>query len=265
MPPVPLALDLAFGLTTALTLGLLLWAAPRHWRALVLEAGKWLVWQAVLAWTGFYTVTNTLPPRFALVVGPPLLLLAGLLATARGRRFLDALRPDRLTLLHAVRVPVELVLFGLYHYQAVPRLMTFEGRNWDILMGLSAPLVYYAAYRLPPSGAGTGRTTDLERGGAGALGQHRAAGAAVRARAVPAVCLRAAQRGAGPLSLRVAARLRGARGAAGALGGAAAALVEQRLFILVYIDRFLHIPAIFPAIFNPVQLVLLVWIVDWRR
>ncbi|MBT9395366.1 hypothetical protein KLP40_19530 [Hymenobacter sp. NST-14] len=146
MPPVPFALDLAFVLTTALTLGLLLWAGARS-RLLLLILLLWLPGQALLAGRGFYTVTNTLPPRFALVVGPPLLLLAGVLATARGRRFLDALRPDRLTLLHVVRVPVELVLFGLYHYQAVPRLMTFEGRNWDILVGLTAPLVYYAAYR----------------------------------------------------------------------------------------------------------------------
>lgn len=148
MPPVPVALNLAFGLTTALTLGLLLWAvAAQYWQSLLVRGGMWLLNQAVMAYTGFYTVTNTLPPRFALVVGPPLLELLLLLVTARGRRFLDALRPDRLTLLHMVRVPVELVLFGLYHYQAVPRLMTFEGHNWDILMGLSAPLVYYAAYR----------------------------------------------------------------------------------------------------------------------
>ncbi|NVO85249.1 hypothetical protein [Hymenobacter terrestris] len=145
MPPVPIAL--AFILTTALTLALLLWAAPRYRPALLLGAGLWLMNQAVQAWVGFYTVTNTLPPRFALVVGPPLLALVVVLATARGRRFLDALRPDRLTLLHAVRIPVELVLWGLYQYQAVPRLMTFEGRNWDILMGLTAPLVYYLAFR----------------------------------------------------------------------------------------------------------------------
>ncbi|OWP62092.1 hypothetical protein CDA63_16095 [Hymenobacter amundsenii] len=153
MPPVPLALDLAFILINALTLGLLLWAGARS-RLLLAVLLLWLLGQALLAGSGFYTVTNTLPPRFALVVGPPLLVLAGLLAMARGRCFLDALRPDRLMLLHVVRVPVELVLFGLYHHQAVPRLMTFEGRNWDILMGLTAPLVYYLAYRRQALGRG---------------------------------------------------------------------------------------------------------------
>ncbi len=28
-------------------------------------------------------------------------------------------------------------------YKAVPELMTFEGRNFDILSGISAPIVYY--------------------------------------------------------------------------------------------------------------------------
>lgn len=79
MPPVPPALDLAFILTTMLTMGLLLWAAPRHRLAVLAGLGLWLVFQAVMAWNGFYTVTDTLPPRFALVVGPPLLGLLALL------------------------------------------------------------------------------------------------------------------------------------------------------------------------------------------
>lgn len=148
MLPVPFALDLAFILTTLLTLGLLLRAAaPRHRVILLAGLGLWLPVQAWQSFFGFYTVTNTLPPRFALVVGPPLLALLLLLATAGGRRFLAAFRPDWLTLLHVVRLPVELVLWGLFRYQAVPKLMTFEGRNWDILMGLTAPLVYCLAFR----------------------------------------------------------------------------------------------------------------------
>ncbi|SDX44562.1 hypothetical protein [Hymenobacter psychrophilus] len=148
MPPVPFGLDLAFILTTILTLGMLLRVVAAQYRqALLVAGGPWLLNQAVMAYTGFYTITDTLPPRFALAIGPPLLALLALLATARGRRFLDELPPDRLTLLHVVRIPVELVLWALYYYQAVPGLMTFEGRNWDILMGLTAPLVYYLAFR----------------------------------------------------------------------------------------------------------------------
>lgn len=77
---------------------------------------------------------------------PPLLLLIGLWLTRRGRRFIDNLRPGQLTLLHVVRIPVEVVLFWLFVGGAVPRLMTFEGQNFDVLSGLSAPFVYYYGF-----------------------------------------------------------------------------------------------------------------------
>lgn len=51
-----------------------------------------------------------------------------------------------LTLLHVVRIPVELVLYSLFIYKQVPELMTFEGRNFDILAGLSAPFIYYFGF-----------------------------------------------------------------------------------------------------------------------
>jgi hypothetical protein len=51
-----------------------------------------------------------------------------------------------LTVLSVVRVPVELVLLWLYQHGQVPQLMTFEGRNFDILSGLTAPLVAWLGF-----------------------------------------------------------------------------------------------------------------------
>jgi hypothetical protein len=44
-------------------------------------------------------------------------------------------------------VPVEIVLLWLYQAGQVPQLMTFEGRNFDILSGLTAPVVAWLAFR----------------------------------------------------------------------------------------------------------------------
>ena len=146
MAHVPAFLGLIFIGITALAVWLFYRAA--HKSGLVLGVlGGWLLLQGVVAASGFYTVASSRPPRLLLALGPPLVLLAVLFGTAAGRRFLDGLRLDRLTLLHSIRVPVELVLLGLYLHGAVPRLMTFEGRNWDVLSGLSAPVVYYLAFR----------------------------------------------------------------------------------------------------------------------
>jgi hypothetical protein len=77
---------------------------------------------------------------------PPILfgLLYGV--TPRGKRFFSGLDIRQLTLLHTVRVLVEITLFWLFIHHAVPRAMTFEGSNFDILTGLSAPLVYYFGF-----------------------------------------------------------------------------------------------------------------------
>ena len=45
-----------------------------------------------------------------------------------------------------IRIPVELTLFWLSQYHLVPKAMTFEGRNFDIFTGLSAPLIYYFGF-----------------------------------------------------------------------------------------------------------------------
>lgn len=146
MSTLPAVIGFFFVLTVLLTVALFLRAVPRPWPVLALLA-VWMLVQSALAISGFYTIVSTLPPRLALLVGPPLLLMVPLLLTARGRDWLDGLSLPRLTLLHAVRVPVELLLLGCYVAGTVPQLMTFEGRNWDILAGLSAPVIYSLVFR----------------------------------------------------------------------------------------------------------------------
>jgi hypothetical protein len=103
----------------------------------------WLGIQAVLTLTGFYKNTSTFPPKFMLTIVPPLITLVILFITKKGRIFLDSLPITHLTILHIVRIPVELVLYWLFLNKAVPELMTFAGRNFDILSGITAPLVYW--------------------------------------------------------------------------------------------------------------------------
>ena len=54
-----------------------------------------------------------------------------------------------LTLVHLIRIPVEITLYGLYLHHGVPRSMTVEGGNLDILSGLSAPVMYFVAASRP--------------------------------------------------------------------------------------------------------------------
>lgn len=107
----------------------------------------WIILQLSLAGSGFYLNTEGFPPRFVLLVLPPLLLIIWLLASAGGRRYLDRFDMRKLTILHSIRIPVEIVLFLLFANGAVPELMTFEGRNFDILSGLTAPLLFWFGFK----------------------------------------------------------------------------------------------------------------------
>lgn len=103
----------------------------------------WMLIAAAISFSGFLRVTHTTPPRFAVIILPPLLSVITIFNTAKGNAFINSLNIKTLTLLHSVRILVEIVLFWLFLHKAMPQLMTFEGRNFDIVSGLSAPVIYY--------------------------------------------------------------------------------------------------------------------------
>jgi hypothetical protein len=142
---LPLYIPVVFVLTAMLTL-FFLYKGSNQSKFVVFIVLLWLAIQAWISLTGFYTVTDPVPPRFVLLIGPPLLVIVVLFLTQRGRALLDSWSPQWLTWLHLVRVPVELVLFWLFMHKQVPQLMTFEGRNFDILSGVTAPIVAWLGY-----------------------------------------------------------------------------------------------------------------------
>ncbi len=106
----------------------------------------WMIVQSLLSLNGFYLNTTSLPPRFLLALGPPVVLIICLHSVKFGKRFLETLKIEQLTLLSIVRIPVEIVLYFLFIRGLVPEMMTFEGLNFDILSGLSAPILYYLVF-----------------------------------------------------------------------------------------------------------------------
>ncbi|MBN8693012.1 MAG: hypothetical protein J0L69_07425 [Bacteroidetes bacterium] len=145
MENLPAYISVVFGLTTFLTVGLI-YRATNNSKATIVILLSWLALQTLIALSGFYTVTDTIPPRFLLLVLPPILFIIGLFTTSKGRQFIDSLDVKRLTFLHIIRIPVEIVLFWLFVNKTIPELMTFEGRNFDILSGLTAPFIFYFGF-----------------------------------------------------------------------------------------------------------------------
>ena len=152
-PPAPPGLAIAFILLVAiLYVGVLSWLrgpaaiAPHRVTVVRVALFAWLVLAAVLAMAGLLENFQTMPPRVALVVVPAVLIgLIVALHPATGP-VLDRTSGLWLVGFQAFRVPMELILWQLAAARVIPISMTFEGRNFDILVGLTAPLVAWLAF-----------------------------------------------------------------------------------------------------------------------
>ena len=145
MENLPVYINVGFVLITLLTIWLF-YKATNYSKLVWIIITAWLIIQTIISLTGFYTITKTNPPHFLLLVLPALIFIILLFATNKGRIFIDNMDVKMLTLLHAIRIPVELILFGLFINKTIPEAMTFEGRNFDILSGLTAPFIYYFGF-----------------------------------------------------------------------------------------------------------------------
>ncbi|MDB6054938.1 MAG: hypothetical protein JWN25_2461 [Verrucomicrobiales bacterium] len=105
----------------------------------------WLAMQGILAGKGFFETPHSFPPRMGLIVIP---MLAFLVWVARGKlplTFAEACPGRYLVWFQAFRILVEVTIYKLTQAGLMPREMTFEGRNFDIISGVSAVAMGFVA------------------------------------------------------------------------------------------------------------------------
>ena len=119
-------------LVVGMTLLLSIWASrgPPRWAMAVIGT--------LVVWLGVSVPLARVLPVVALG-GLGLALLLGRTPAFRG--LVRSTPAAWLIALQAFRIGVELVLFGFHATGRAPVQVTFEGRNLDILVGLTAPLV----------------------------------------------------------------------------------------------------------------------------
>jgi hypothetical protein len=152
IPNLPLYIVVIFIMSTLLTVGIFQYAIRRGsyssntTKVLSVLLPFWIIFQATTAFLGFYKVTDSVPPRIVIFgILPTLLTIIALFIFSRD--FILKLPLQTLTIIHIVRIPVELVLHWLYQNGQVPQMMTYEGANFDILSGITAPIILWAAFR----------------------------------------------------------------------------------------------------------------------
>lgn len=108
----------------------------------------WMVLLSILALSGFFKAYEVVPPRLLLAVAPPVLLSIVFPFTKPGKRMVANANMQSLTLIHSLRLVVEAVfLYGLAQAGYVSHLVTFEGRNFDIIPGITAILIWWVFFK----------------------------------------------------------------------------------------------------------------------
>lgn len=97
----------------------------------------WISLIITLAILGFFENISTTPPRFLVVlVGDFVFVILGFKSLKKVK-----INTKLLLLVHTLRLPVEIGLYQLFLQKQIPKVMTFEGLNFDIVMGISAILL----------------------------------------------------------------------------------------------------------------------------
>ena len=110
----------------------------------------------VLAWLGimgycagkdFFTDFSTFPPKFMVAILVPLITMIALVSVKRSREVLLNFPVRNIVGFQSFRIVMEIILWLIFIYQIIPEQMTFEGRNWDVLVGLTAPVVVWMVFK----------------------------------------------------------------------------------------------------------------------
>ncbi len=98
----------------------------------------WLFLVGIPAYYGFFESTNSFPPRFIIIFAGIIIMIFYLYKRLKQVRF----NLHYALLIHALRLPVEIGLEQLYQKGLIPQLMTYHGWNFDILIGITAILLW---------------------------------------------------------------------------------------------------------------------------
>lgn len=101
----------------------------------------WLCIHAGLAVSGFFLDFNAMPPRIALILLPGLAVVIMTALLPASRINISLTTAKTIVFIQSFRILMEGILWELIEEGKFPHNMTFTGRNFDILIGATAPFV----------------------------------------------------------------------------------------------------------------------------
>ncbi len=146
---------LVLGLINSLLFGLrfagkqLEWSKGEHKRVtrlVILATSLWLITLLIFSWLGAFDAFDFFPPRIFYVFFPPMLVVFFFLFWPSFDRFLKVIPASWLIYIQSFRILMELFLWLGYKAGFVPLQMTFEWLNYDIIVGITAPMAGFSFF-----------------------------------------------------------------------------------------------------------------------
>ncbi len=121
----------------------------------------WLGVITILSLAGFYN-SLALPPRVPLFLVLPAFVFTGIFfLNSRNKQLIAAVPAQWPVYFQSFRIVVELLLLGLAMKGLIPKEASFEGYNFDVAIGLTAPLVGWLAFSKKVIGKGVLRIWNI--------------------------------------------------------------------------------------------------------
>jgi hypothetical protein len=113
----------------------------RRRKIALLVLAAWVLYTGSLGFSGMLANPTAVPPRIALILIPVLLGVLFLARSDAGRDLALSIPVGLLIGAQVFRVIVELFIHQFWSVGLLPKMLTYEGANFDIVAGLSAPVV----------------------------------------------------------------------------------------------------------------------------
>ena len=106
----------------------------------------WLLFSLIMALSGFLNDFAARPPRLLLIIVPPLVFILMIFISKQFHELCEPIDNFWFVYPQSFRILVEFILWLLYRYGIIPIQMTFAGGNYEIIIGLTAPVVAYYCF-----------------------------------------------------------------------------------------------------------------------
>jgi hypothetical protein len=119
----------------------------RFIRTLIICIAVWTLFVSIWSLSGRMEDFSVFPFNFMPVLLIPMIAAIAWISSSAVSQVLSNLPPADIIRLQSFRFFVEVLLWLLFTQNLLPVQMTFEGRNFDIVAGITAPIVAYLASR----------------------------------------------------------------------------------------------------------------------